>query len=104
MRVFFLQDKMCGIWALFGYNHSVSSELHHALQIAHRGPDFFRIETIPHFDNSYLAFHRLSIMDDLTGQQPMRLYQLPHLHLIYNGEIYNFKELVEKYDIKSTTS
>jgi len=95
---------MCGIWALFGYDHSVSSELHHALQIAHRGPDFFRIETIPHYNNSYLAFHRLSIMDDLTGQQPMRLYELPHLHLMYNGEIYNYKELIEKYDFKCATS
>jgi len=94
---------MCGIWALFGYDHSVSSELHHALQIAHRGPDFFRIETIPHFKHCYLAFHRLSIMDDLTGQQPMRLYDLPHLRLMYNGEIYNYKELIEKYDFKCTT-
>ena len=94
---------MCGIWALFGYNHSVSSELHHALQIAHRGPDFFRIETIPNFAHSFLAFHRLSIMDELTGQQPMRLYELPHLHLNYNGEIYNYKELVEKYGFQCSS-
>lgn len=94
---------MCGIWALLGYDHSVSSELHHALQIAHRGPDFFRIETIPHYNHSFLAFHRLSIMDDLTGQQPMRLYHLPHLHLMYNGEIYNHKELIAEYGFECTT-
>ena len=94
---------MCGIWALFGYDHSVSSELHHALLIAHRGPDFFRMESIPHFSHCCLAFHRLSIVDDLCGQQPLRLYDMPHLHLIYNGEIYNFKELGKKYEFNFTT-
>ena len=94
---------MCGIWALFGYDHAVSSELHNALQIAHRGPDFFRIESLPHFNHSYLAFHRLSIMDDLTGQQPMRLYSLPHIHLLYNGEIYNYQELFDKYGFEQVT-
>ena len=94
---------MCGIWAVFGYDNNVSSELHHALQIAHRGPDFFRMETIPHYCNCYLAFHRLSIMDDLNGQQPMRLTDLPHLYLNYNGEIYNFQELFDKYGFKQTT-
>ena len=94
---------MCGIWALFGYDHAKSSELHHALLIAHRGPDFFRIESLPQFNHCYLAFHRLSIMDDLTGQQPMRLYTLPHIHLTYNGEIYNFKELFQKYEFQPTT-
>ncbi|XP_066929343.1 asparagine synthetase [glutamine-hydrolyzing]-like [Clytia hemisphaerica] len=95
---------MCGIWAIFGYDHQASSELHHALLIAHRGPDFFRIESLPNFKHSYLAFHRLSIMDNLTGQQPMRLYSLPHIHLTYNGEIYNFKELFQKYGFEQTTS
>ena len=88
---------MCGIWALFGYDHSVSSEIHHALLIAHRGPDFFRLETIPHINHCCLAFHRLSIVDDLYGQQPIRIHNLPHIHMIYNGEIYNFKRLGEEY-------
>jgi len=88
---------MCGIWALFGYDHSVSSEIHHALLIAHRGPDFFRLETIPHISHCCLAFHRLSIVDDIYGQQPIRIHNLPHIHMIYNGEIYNFKRLGEEY-------
>jgi len=95
---------MCGIWAIFGYDHNVYMEMHHALTIAHRGPDFFRIETIPHFQKTFVAFHRLSIMDDLTGQQPLRIYDYPHLHLMYNGEIYNYKELNKKYEFKSTTN
>jgi len=93
---------MCGIWALFGYDHS-STELHHAVLISHRGPEFMRIETIPHFNHAFLAFHRLSIVDDLNGQQPLRLYTLPHLYLMYNGEIYNHKALVEKYGFERTT-
>eukprot|EP00794_Sanderia_malayensis_P003663 gene3663-4180_t len=95
---------MCGIWALFGYDHSVSSEIHHALLIAHRGPDFFRLESIPHFNHCCLAFHRLSIVDDLYGQQPLRVHELPHVHLIYNGEIYNFKALGKKYGFNYSTS
>jgi len=88
---------------LFGYDHSVSSELHHAIQISHRGPEFMRIETIPHFNHTFMAFHRLSIIDDLNGQQPLRLIQLPHLYLMYNGEIYNHKSLIEKYGFEPTT-
>lgn len=94
---------MCGIWGIFGYTHTSSSELQHALKIAHRGPDFFRIETIQNYQNCYIAFHRLSIMDDLRGQQPMKLYVLPHLTLLYNGEIYNHQQLIDKYGFKCTT-
>ena len=38
-----------------------------------------------------------------VGQQPLRIYDYPHLHLIYNGEIYNYKELVAKYEFKYNT-
>ena len=58
----------------------------------------FRMETIPHFKNCCVAFHRLAIVDDLYGMQPMRIKALPHLYLIYNGEIYNHKEVGKKYD------
>ncbi|WP_430732420.1 hypothetical protein [Acinetobacter baumannii] len=50
-----------------------------------------------------MAFHRLAIMDELNGQQPMRLLDLPHLHLMYNGEIYNHEALFEKYGFNQTT-
>lgn len=68
------------------------------MEISQRGPDVFRMETIPHFQNCCLAFHRLAIVDDLHGMQPMRIKALPHLYLIYNGEIYNHKEVGKKYD------
>lgn len=68
------------------------------MKICQRGPDVFRMETIPHFKNCCVAFHRLAIVDDLYGMQPMRIKALPHLYLIYNGEIYNHKEVGKKYD------
>lgn len=80
---------MCGIWAVFGSDDDVSVQCNAVHHIAHRGPDAFRIENINHLRNCCLGFHRLAIVDDIRGMQPMRLYTLPHIWLIYNGEIYN---------------
>lgn len=95
--------KMCGIWAIFGSDGDISFQCNAAHKITHRGPDAFRIENINHFPSSCLAFHRLAIVDDLYGMQPMRTFQHPYIYLIYNGEIYNFKELQKKYDFKYDT-
>ena len=58
-------------------------------QIRHRGPD----------DDGYLVndrvalgFRRLSIIDLTTGHQPMTR-NAGDLTVIYNGEIYNYREL-----------
>jgi asparagine synthase (glutamine-hydrolysing) len=42
-------------------------------------------------------------VDDLYGMQPMRVKKLPHLYLLYNGEIYNHKQTEEKYDFDVMT-
>ena len=81
--------KMCGIWAIFGSPDDTSIQCNAAHKITHRGPDAFRIETIHHFPTCCLGFHRLAIVDDLQGMQPMRVFKYPHIWLIYNGEIYN---------------
>lgn len=94
---------MCGIWAIFGATEDVSEYFSCALKMAHRGPDCFRIESIPNFGNSCLAFHRLAIVDSVYGMQPMRVFSLPHLYVIYNGEIYNHKALGELYGFKYHT-
>ena len=87
---------MCGIWAIFGIpNFPHHSK--HAMNIAGRGPDCFRMETVPHLKNCCLLFHRLAIVDDLYGMQPMRVKEYPHLYMIYNGEIYNHKQLGQKH-------
>ena len=90
---------MCGIWAIFGIPE-YSKYTSYAGNIAGRGPDCFRMETLPHFQNCCLAFHWLEIVQDSFGMQPMRVRKFPHLYMMYNGEIYNHKELGEKYKFK----
>jgi asparagine synthase (glutamine-hydrolysing) len=82
---------MCGIWLIFGTDQCVSRQTKSCLEIEHRGPDCFRIESIPQLKNCAFGFHRLTLVDSLRGMQPMRLHELPHLWLCYNGEIYNHR-------------
>ena len=94
---------MCGIWAVFGFP-DYSKYIPYAMYIAGRGPDCFRMETLPYFKDCCLAFHRLAIVGDRSsGMQPMIVKQLPHLYLIYNGEIYNHKIVEEKYNFDMMT-
>ncbi|XP_069110761.1 asparagine synthetase [glutamine-hydrolyzing]-like [Argopecten irradians] len=94
---------MCGIWALFGSTEDVFTLCHAAYKISHRGPDAFRLETIYQFPYCCLGFHRLAIVDAQHGMQPMRVNQHPHIWLIYNGEIYNHKELQKQFDFHYNT-
>ncbi|XP_073532577.1 asparagine synthetase [glutamine-hydrolyzing]-like [Phyllobates terribilis] len=84
---------MCGIWALFGSDECLSVQCLSAMKIAHRGPDAFRFENVNGFTNCFLGFHRLAIVDQLYGMQPLRVKKFPYLWLCYNGEIYNYKQL-----------
>lgn len=84
---------MCGIAGQFNFatQAPVDRDLirHMADSIAHRGPD----------DDGYLisgplglGFRRLSIIDLAGGHQPMADAE-QSVWVIFNGEIYNFKEL-----------
>jgi asparagine synthase (glutamine-hydrolysing) len=84
---------MCGICGQFNFtrNEPVERETirRMAQSIAHRGPD----------DEGYLfagplgfGFRRLSIIDLAGGHQPMSDFE-ETVWIIFNGEIYNFKEL-----------
>ncbi len=84
---------MCGIWAIFGSDGDVTEQARCAMEIAHRGPDAFRIENIHHFRNCCFAFHHLAIMDEVYGMQPMKIRSLRHIWMVYNGEIYNYKQV-----------
>ena len=92
---------MCGIFAYLS-KQTLSFELIQKLYIQfynskHRGPD--NTSTIIH-NNLFLGFHRLSINDvSANGNQPFILKKYPHISLICNGEIYNFKELAKMYEI-----
>lgn len=82
---------MCGI---AGYSGSFQSAALGKMsdRIAHRGPDghgeFFDVE-----HKVGLAHRRLSIIDlSATGHQPM-LDSAGQIAIVFNGEIYNFREL-----------
>lgn len=91
---------MCGIWALFGSDECLSVQCLSAMKIAHRGPDAFRFENVNGFTNCCFGFHRLAVVDQLYGMQPIRVKKFPYLWLCYNGEIYNFKQVSVTYMIR----
>ncbi len=86
---------MCGI--LGTINTSSENLLKEALkQLGHRGPDDSGVIWYPDL-NSGLAQTRLSIIDlSPSGHQPMSSSD-GRVSIVYNGEVYNFKELRDKY-------
>ncbi len=57
--------------------------------LAHRGPD---AQAVAHLDGCDLGHTRLSVIDLTTGQQPMT-DSTGHFTIVFNGEIYNYREL-----------
>lgn len=78
----FLDLAMCGIWCIFGSSVDVHRQIPGCFNIAHRGPDCFRFENVNHFSRCVFGFHRLAIVDDIYGMQPMRLHALPHIWMV----------------------
>jgi asparagine synthase (glutamine-hydrolysing) len=88
---------MCGIFALFGpkININVYSYFKKGQK---RGPEGSVLEVVNH---NYLGFHRLAINGvDYASGQPMHYKDYI---LVCNGEIFNYKRLIEKYNLKVTT-
>uniref|UniRef100_A0A8C2QS95 Asparagine synthetase [glutamine-hydrolyzing] n=1 Tax=Capra hircus TaxID=9925 RepID=A0A8C2QS95_CAPHI len=77
---------MCGIWALFGSDDCLSVQCLSAMKIAHRGPDAFRFENVNGYTNCCFGFHRLAVVDQLFGMQPIRVKKYPYLWLCYNAQ------------------
>lgn len=92
---------MCGIAGFCDFNKVLSKNvlINMTDKLHHRGPgsgyNFFQYESY----NIGLGHRRLSILDlSIHGHQPMT-YE--YLEIIYNGEIYNFKEIrseLEKFN------
>jgi asparagine synthase (glutamine-hydrolysing) len=80
---------MCGIAGIVGGAPPDTETLERmARELAHRGPDG---QQCWRDDRCGLAFRRLAIIDlDERSMQPMHLGDL---HLAFNGEIYNYREL-----------
>ena len=92
---------MCGISVFITTNKDLLND-----NISHRGPD----TTITYsFDYTFkdikkykiiLTFHRLAIIDVDNGNQPFIHKEGDRqVYLVCNGEIYNYKQLIEKYGL-----
>jgi len=87
---------MCGIAGILSLEGSLPEEADRRLRAAasslrHRGPDdegFYRQGEVG------LAFRRLSILDLSGGHQPMA-NEDETVQVVFNGEIYNYRELAE---------
>lgn len=83
---------MCGIAGFVSYDGLINCSSTRTVltaALAHRGPD-----GSGHVGgaNAVLCHTRLSIIDPVGGHQPMSTDD-QQLHLTYNGEIYNYREL-----------
>lgn len=93
---------MCGITGLFAYNSQAKSNLSKVTQstqkLFSRGPDHGDVFID---DTCALGHRRLSIIDTSTGaSQPMTDVTGRYV-IVFNGEIFNFQELSDKY-LKNT--
>ena len=89
---------MCGILGAFGVSYS-KEKLDQALGLMdHRGPDFKDSKLV---DNHYLGHVRLAIIDlNPRSNQP---FSSGDYHMIYNGEVYNYKELIKDHSLQVST-
>lgn len=88
---------MCGIVGVFDLkvNHLElkADVLKMSKKVRHRGPDWSGIFCS---DNAILAHERLSIVDPQSGRQPLKSSD-GKLILAVNGEIYNHREIRDRY-------
>ena len=92
---------MCGIASIFGKNPRPQELRDMIKAIRHRGPDHEG-----YYSNEFvqLGSCRLSIFDlSDKGNMPMHDRNKRYF-IIYNGEIYNFKELKKKYKIHTISN
>lgn len=82
---------MCGIFALIGYDKDPSESFKSGSK---RGPEMSKIIQIK---NNYLGFHRLAI-NGLNSVSDQPLFYNQYI-LICNGEIYNYKELIQEFNL-----
>lgn len=114
---------MCGIFGCINFKGLKGSDFIEASRLlSHRGPDdegfmIWNQSELAHFsgadsvenqrplpmdltcENGFIH-RRLSILDlSQAGHQPMSFSER-NIHLTFNGEIYNYKELIKKYDLQ----
>jgi asparagine synthase (glutamine-hydrolysing) len=88
---------MCGIYAHFYHDGFGYKDYDHVNYIKPRGPD--KHSTL--ITNSYrLDFFRLAIVGIENGNQP---FKFNDIHMMCNGEIYNYKHLTKTYNVHNKT-
>jgi asparagine synthase (glutamine-hydrolysing) len=98
---------MCGIWSYIQLckNKGVPYQQLYSdfMKMKGRGPDMSIFQT---FKNVSVGFHRLAIMDPtFHANQPYIIEDGDRtIVFICNGEIYNFKELIQKHSLPITTN
>jgi asparagine synthase (glutamine-hydrolysing) len=86
---------MCGIAGSINYKLNIAQLTR---DLWHRGPDE---QSTFESGNLQLHHHRLAILDIAGGQQPM---ELGPLTIIFNGEIYNHRDVRKKYNFSCKTN
>ena len=87
---------MCGIFAVFFSPHTTTTTYKKAFDLLKkRGPEQ---EVFKVYKDKIFGFQRLSINDLSTaGEQPMNT---ENTTIMCNGEIFNYKDLINKYNLK----
>jgi asparagine synthase (glutamine-hydrolysing) len=84
---------VCGIVGIFGKNANISTVDNMLRTQHHRGPDYTKSVLVN--DNVVLGHNRLAIIDlNAHANQPMWDHS-KSVVIVFNGEIYNYKELKE---------
>ncbi|EFL52526.1 asparagine synthase (glutamine-hydrolyzing) [Solidesulfovibrio fructosivorans JJ]] len=89
---------ICGFVATRGGRAELTERLDRmCAAIAHRGPDGQGVYADAFADGGgvWLGHRRLAVIDLVTGDQPL-FNETRSLAIVFNGEIYNFKELREE--------
>ena len=91
---------MCGIFGVLNTDYSFEIIDKSFLKGRHRGPETSKLNNI--FDKTIFGFHRLAINGlDIISNQPI---ESNNCYLICNGEIYNYKELINEIDYTPKTN
>jgi asparagine synthase (glutamine-hydrolysing) len=104
---------MCGIWGYTQFGTSsdapnVKTIFETCMNVQKRGPDHSDFKQINGFIKLFLGFHRLAIMGQSTySDQPFTCEiktstEHRSIYAICNGEIYNYMDLVTKYNLLET--
>ncbi len=89
---------MCAIFGIVG-DYDEQKALRGVKLLKHRGEDFCGVSADAH---SFLAHQRLSITDISSSSNQPFVYK--NIKLLFNGEIYNYKELKKELDFEFKTS